>query len=247
MALWHHLVSITRRTMSRLFPFVLFVLASVGAVAQESYVVGLNVGVATFKMDDLTYYQEVWADFNVPRTKVVQSFPPYLNYGADFSLQGKVITKVKFGHTSTAGRASYSDYSGTLTNDIKVGMTYWGVSAGAKLFSIKEVDIILEGGILFYSTSTVTTYNEQVYDTDGVEGYDVTFTTKYKSLNKALYPGITLQRKFSNYFARLQASYEFHFNQPSYGNGGYLMDADGRKILVDASGTRIGVGIGYSL
>src|SRR5882672_7166758 len=84
--------------------------------AQVQWSVTPMVGVGSYSLNSLHEYQD-YVQSNVPvKMTKTDEFPAYYTYGVDLGCRlSQLLLYVGYVHGSTAGRQSYSDYSGELT------------------------------------------------------------------------------------------------------------------------------------
>mgnify|MGYP003580715743 CR=1 FL=1 len=215
--------------------------------AQVKLSVGATAGYASFSMKDLKAYQrEKLLQFDLPM-KVVDEFPPYLNYGANFTVNTKSgLFEAFLGHTSTGGRIHYGDYSGYASEELLAKMTYVGLMAATRLFKVKSVGVY--GGIqaLHYFNTLKINDTEVLYDSD----WNQYNSFSVKSMNIAFAPVIEIQHQVKKFLLKTNISYEMHVcGSLAYDeNGDYtLKNASEDDVKLDPSGIRWNLGIGYIL
>lgn len=218
-----------------------------GGLCAQSLSVGLMGGYASFAMEDLKAYQRGNVSASDLPLKVVDEFPGYLFYRADFSLNtNKGLFEAFIGHTSTGGRIHYSDYSGYSSQKIQVKMTYLGASAATRLIAIGSFEIYAGGRMLHYFNTMKHKVSEEVYNS--ILKHSVTID--FKSMSLGISPMVQVRRKVQRFLFKADVGYEFHIPGKLY----YGADSDiplktfeGDEVKVDPTGFRIGVGVGYSL
>jgi len=224
--------------MTKLLYSFLIVLCITLNLKAQNFAVGLSVGYAGFNLRDVKDFQTfVLQDLRhySPSldAQIMQSFPSYINYSANLLwTRDNFYVGVVFGHTSTSGRISYGDYSGTLTVDHLVRMNYAGVQGAFNLHTMGNTSIFL--GLQTTTWHNTLKYN---YKLDLVD-YHEENSESYHSLNLAIQPYLEVQQKLGRFFLKLNGGYEKHllkvFQQPQ------------DDFPIDPSGFRANVGVGYS-
>ena len=218
-----------------------------GGLYGQTMSVGLMVGYGSFSMDDLKAYQQENLLLSDLPMKVVDEFPGYLLYRADFSLNTKKgLFEAFIGHTSTGGRIHYADYSGYSSSDLLVRMNYLGVSASTRLFKISSFDIYAGGRLLHYFSTVKIKASEQVYNSD----LNNSGSASFGAMSLAIAPVIQVQRTVQRFVLKSDVSYEWHIPGNLYYEGdsdAILKSASGDNVTVDPTGIRIAVGVGYIL
>lgn len=211
-----------------------------------SWSVGVNVGLATFSMKDLKAYQREKQQAMPFDARVTESFPSFLNY----SVSGSYTDSTRFydifiGRTSTGGRLSYSDYSGSYTSDLTAQMQYVGGSIGFRVARIGKVNMFTSVQAMLYANELEeeTSLVIQGVSTEGE-------INNYVSLNFGVGPAIDLHRTFKSILVRFQGAYEFHLagrliNEESDADEQYMVNSKHEEIRLQAGGARVKLGIAY--
>lgn len=248
--LYHSIIlDIAMRYFLQTFVFLLAlaVKPTASIYAQVKLSIGATAGYASFSMKDLKAYQkERLLQFDLPM-KVVDEFPPYLNFGANFTVNTKSgLFEAFLGHTSSGGRIHYGDYSGYASEELLAKMTYVGVMAATRLFNIKSADVYLGVQGLHYFNTLKIAHTEVLYDSDWNQYYSFSV----KSMNIAFAPVIEIQRPLKKFRLKGNIAYEMHIsgNLAYDENADYtLKNAAGDDVKLDPSGIRCNLGIGYIL
>ena len=225
----------------------LVVLLSLTTLAVTSYgqklVVGGNIGYATFGMGRLKEYQQEVRDQYPVRLKDVESFPPYLNYSLNVALSHPgFYYGLMGGHTSTAGRNSYADYSGSSTVDLLVRMNYFGAMIAKKLTKKEHTNIYAGVQSLMY-------FNKMEVRNTLVLGDDVqSGSLNYQSFNLAAGAFFELQQKIHQFILKGTVGGELHipgnFVHENYQTAELTLK-NGDAVTANATGLRLGVGVAY--
>jgi len=104
-------------------------MVSTGAMAQDLGV-ALGGGIATSRMDDMKYLQEYMMDFFPLEGEIISSFPAYVSASIGIIKQWYPNIRIGGGyaHTSTGGRANYTDYSGSYNINMTAVSNWLGAS-----------------------------------------------------------------------------------------------------------------------
>jgi len=132
--------------------FVFLSLASLAYPTRgQEIALGLNIGYATFNMQDIRNLQSQLCNSYPVDSKIVESFPGYLNMSGNVYFNNpNIYYGLYFGHTSTGGRISYSDYSGSLSSDQLITMNYVGPMIATKLSRNSKNNVYLGMQLLYY-------------------------------------------------------------------------------------------------
>ena len=208
-----------------------------GANAQK-FVLHASAGYATFGLKSLKDQQHEMSTQMPVQGKIVQSFPGYLNYSADFIWQrDSVYFGLMFGHTSTGGRVAYADYSGYSHVDHKLGLTYYGIQAARRIGRGPKTGYFLGIQVLSYIHSLKIHTKEVVFD----ESWSS--TQEYTGGSISLGPFFEVRRQHKKFIFKGRAAYELHipgaFDAPD--------DSPMADTQASATGARISLGVGYVL
>ena len=216
-----------------------------GGLYAQSLSVGLMGGYASFDMKDLKEYQRENLSASDLPMKVVDEFPGYLFYRANFSVNtNKGLFEAFIGHASTGGRIHYADYSGYSSQKLLVKMNCLGVSASTRLIVISSFDIYAGGRILHYFNTVKLKSSEEVYNSTRKSSGSANF----ESMSLAFGPMVQVRRKVQRFHFRAEVCYELHIPGKLYYGGSSdapLKTFEGDDVKVDPTGLRVGVGVGY--
>lgn len=172
----------------------------------QDFGVELGIGVATSQMDDLKYLQDyLMVHFPIPG-EITSSFPAYtlISVGVVKQLNRPIRIGGLYAHTSTGGRANYTDYSGNYDIEITA------ISS--------RIGAILSYTILYGNQYTLAGYGQLGANISRVEVEESVHlrygsdwhTDKYKAINPCGSAGLELM---------------FDLNLVSLGiSGGYQVD-----------------------
>lgn len=212
--------------------------------AAQEIAAGINIGYATFNLGDLKEFQQELSAQYPFDAHIVESFPGYLNFSASILfVKPTYYYGVIVGHTSTAGRLSYSDYSGSFTSDQLVGINSIGTSFALNLTKKEKTNIFLGGQTSFNFNNLV--FNETIIIGDTKD----TNTVSFRSVNFALTPFIEVQQRVNNLVLRFNVGGEIQVPgdlTSQENNEVYLVNSSNEKVKFNASGLRMNIGIAYS-
>jgi hypothetical protein len=205
--------------------------------------VGINGGYSLFSMKSLkTNQEEMCADLPVD-AMVLETFPGYVNFGADYTLKtGKFCFRAVIGHTSTGGRIYYSDYSGFIAIDQTVRMTYIGPQVSINLSHSDDIGMYLGLQAPTYFNTVRYSSKERVMTSEGVE------TMRFTSVNLAFGPFMEAHKQLKKFLFRMQLGYEVHVPGKLYFDREddlYMIDNRGDAVTVDAGGLRVIGGVAF--
>lgn len=209
------------------------------------YSVGVGVGYSTFSMEQMKAFQRDLARQYPVDVRILEEYPGYLNYHGGFLIHSdRLYYGWVVGHTSTGGRAYYSDYTGHVASDQIVSMTYTGVTIAKAVTSHHLLDVFLGGRGLVYFNKVKFVQAEKVYDENSMT------IERFNSRNIALQGFVELQKAINKFEIKLQAGFELQLpaqllyqNRKDY----YLVNSSNEKVRLDASGLRTSVGLFYSI
>jgi len=210
----------------------------------QQLVGAVYAGYGTFSMHDLKGFQKVMMDRQQFDTRVVETFPGYLSYGVDLLyVRNKGFFGGGWGHTSTGGRLSYSDYSGYYNFDQVVHMNVVSLQGGIRIFPNYETCFFL--GLKGAVYSNKLDLKEEL----SIGNQTVAEVTPMHSTNVACQPFLSAQRTLKRLFLKLDAGYEFHNAgklTTTDGKNNQIPDGSGKKpATIQPDGLRVSLGVGY--
>jgi hypothetical protein len=212
-------------------------------IGQRMDVMG-TVGYAQFEQSGLKEYQhEVLEGMPVPG-KIIRSFPGYLNVGLQaIFFDSTYYVGLRVGHTSTAGRIQYTDYTGSITADQLVKMDYTGFVVAKRVATTKYGSVFLGADVIAYLNRVELIYSEIVYDEYARN------KNRLSSINLALAAFVQVHKRVGRFFYTASAGYEAHLpGDLSYSTLEYKFTTTaGDYLQVNANGIRANVGMGYTL
>lgn len=223
---------------------ILLVLFPTLAIAQTRMYVKAVAG--NYRMGDMKDFQlQTQRDYEgsgIP-VKAVTRFPVslQLDAGVDFSLDEGAAVGFFLNYATTYGRLYYADYSGEASCKQNLKRIAFGFRAAMDIVDNLEVygklGIGLNSMNLLYETS--------------ITGADATTEeVKFNALGAIVEPGIQWRYPYHRFAFALCAGYEFSFNGRTKLNdnpNAYLTDNDGKAIVIDWSGVRIGAGVYFTI
>lgn len=199
-----------------ILPGLLLTFMPLRSTAQAWMIEG-GIGMAINRMDDLNYYlEEMVKDYPPGITgKVVSSFPSFMT--GSLRIGKEIVPSIWLGagyaYTSTGGRANYTDYSGSISTDMRAGSHRLGARLAYRILTGEAYDVSVYGGVgLNYTRLEVTTSLT-------VLGYADAINDTYRSATLCGSAGL---------------QFYYHFNSVSVGaEAGYLVDKPGDLSSVD--------------
>src|SRR5260221_2641381 len=233
-------------------PVILLKISMVSSFGQGSILsFGMNYG--TFAMGDPKTFQNQAQSISMPlHAKQVATFPAYWGYDGQlyFNTGQRFKIGIFGGFNSTAGRVSYSDYSGSASVDQQTQCYQVGLGSEYELANIRN-------GWQFFFTmragAIITKYDySSILTLGGVPNQQV---VKFKANSYLLSPGFAVNKKLDN---SIFVSGEIRYLLDTEGK---LRDSNGFNLLIhgtprnpgsrpvytDWSGLRIGLMIGLYL
>ncbi|AYB34084.1 hypothetical protein D4L85_27430 [Chryseolinea soli] len=204
----------------------------------------VHAGYATFSMHDLKGFQNVMMGRQQFASRIVETFPGYLSYGVDLLyIRNRGFFGGGWGHTSTGGRLSYSDYSGYYNFDQVVHMNVVSLQGGIRIFP--------NYGTCFFLGLKGAVYSNKLdlKQELSVGNQTVADATPMHSTNVACQPFLSAQRTLKRLFLKLDAGYEFHNAgklTTTDGKDSQIPDGSGKKpATIQPDGLRVSLGVGY--
>jgi hypothetical protein len=199
-----------------------------------------------YRMGDMKEFQREWQkdyDNMGVHTKAVAEFPVSLQVdaGMDFSLDEGARIGFFINYATTYGRLYYADYSGETSGKQNLKRVAFGFRAALDIvdnfeaygkigLGLNSMDLLHETSI----TGAASTKDE----------------IQFNALGAVIEPGIQWRYPYHRFAFALSAGYEFSFNGKTKLNddtNAYLTNNDGKAVLIDWSGIRVGGGIYFSL
>ena len=210
-----------------------------------TYSAGVSVGYSTFSMRQMKEFQRDLERQYPVDMQILEQFPAYVDYNGAFLIHaGDLRYGLVVGHTSTGARAYYSDYTGHLSSDQIVTMTYVGATVEKSIASAGFADIFLGGQLLGYFNKLKFVEAQKIYDENSM------VIERFNSRCVALQGFLQVQKNINRFQLKLHAGYELHMpaqllyqNRKDY----YLVNSSNEKVRLDASGLRARVGVFYTI
>jgi hypothetical protein len=209
--------------------------------------VGYEVGVGSFRMDEMPLLQEYFNSESDVDLEVTSSFPPYLFYQL---LYGYNHSNSEFGlglrYTSTGGRMATSDYSGSLTYDQLLQMYSIGISYGGILAKSNDKLFIRFKWLVYYDLSNLKLKNTLKIGEEE-QSEEIALASSGLSLLPMLLIDYQFGHQLSAFFA---AGYELNpLNQAFHqkGNKDAILSTPDGNIGPDWTGYRFSFGITYTI
>jgi hypothetical protein len=216
-----------------------------GSADGQTPEVGLDVGYATFTMTDLKLFQKELSRQYPVDASVVESFPGHLNFSMNLKfVYQKFYFGVVVGHTSTGGRISYADYSGSLSSDQLIRINYFGPVIAARLGGNETYSVFFGGNVFYYANNVI--FREKIQ----ISTETLTHETRLKSVNVATGPYLEVQKKIKSLSLRVVVGAELHITGPLSRDGSsdnVLMNSRDEEVNVQAGGLRLSFGMAYLL
>ena len=199
-----------------------------------------SIGVASMQMDDMKYLMEAIMDTYPVEARIISSFPPYTT--SSVGILKRFYPHLKagagYGFTTSGARASYSDYSGSLSTNITAvshrlgGFIVYTPLAGDHLeFSI-------------YGRADLNLTRMQIATTIIALGYSNVIDNTYSAVTPQGSAFAELMYNFRKFSAGIEGGYLVDLPGKLKGDGGkQLTDpADNHTPLTsDFTGWRVGI------
>jgi hypothetical protein len=199
-----------------------------------------------YRMGDMKEFQrELQKDYEgigVP-VKVVAEFPVSLQVdaGMDFSLDVGTTIGFFINYATTYGRLYYADYSGEASGKQKLKRIAFGFRAAMDIADNLEV----------YGKFGVGLNSMDLLHETSIAGAGATNDEiQFNALGAVIEPGIQWRYPYHRFAFALNAGYEFSFNGRTKLNddsNAYLTNNDGKAVVIDWSGIRIGAGVYFNV
>jgi len=185
--------------------------------AGQGWMVEGGAGLAVARMDDLKYYLDEILNIYPEgiEGKVVSSFPPFMT--SSLRIGKEIMPSIWLGagytFTSTGGRANYTDYSGSISTDLRAGSHRVGARLAYSILRGESTDLAVYGGAGLNYTRLEETTSVIVL------GYSDAVSDTYRSTTICGTAGI---------------QFYYMFNSVSLGlDAGYLVDRPGELSSID--------------
>jgi hypothetical protein len=215
-----------------------------GAIAQTS--IYLKTIAGSYRMSDMKGFQhELEEDMNAQGlpVKEVSSFPMSLQgeLGFTWTTMNDNLMGAYFGYAATRGKLQYKDYSGEVSETTTVARFTVGINASAILIAaVPEFSFYGAFGMAFNFMELETKLT--------LQNQSDKESTTFSAVGIVLEPGLQYQKKYQRFNFTANAGYEFNFNgKTNYKEDYHLLNRNDEKVIIDWSGMRIGLSVGYIL
>ncbi|MEN8226548.1 MAG: hypothetical protein ABFS38_00230 [Bacteroidota bacterium] len=197
-----------RKALTLIFLLALLYLPETGAHAQDKGLMA-SYGGATFRMDDLKYFQEYILSTYPVEGKIISSFPPYPSASVSFFKQWfpQVRIGAGYAYTSTGGKSDYTDYSGNIHTTIMAASHRVGAFVSYTVLGNDHFDLSLFGRL--DANLTRVEVSSSIY----AGGYSNALLNEYRSISPNASTGLELTYSFKDFAIGM--------------DGGYLVDFPG--------------------
>lgn len=236
-----------RKVMRLILLIVMIALAVPGVHAQDERGIMASFGGATFKMEDMKYFQEyILATYPV-EGEIISSFPLYTSFSVNYLAQLWPLVRIGAGYanTTTGAKSDYTDFSGYIHTNLtatshRVGAFLNYIFMGndrldLSLFGRLDLNISkIEEGTAIYANGR---YNEMF--------------NNYRSFSPNLSAGLDIMYNLKNLSVGIEGGYlmDFRGKLENTGTSSNLKDpVDNNRILTsDWTGWRAGIKVIYWL
>ena len=223
---------------------LLSLIVGIHTVHGQDFVAEVSAGYASFNMVDMKAFQKQEASSAPGNAQIVASFPGYINYGHHFLFSHKkFFAGVGLGHTSTGGKISSRDYSGSYTNEQSVSMTYGDIKCGINIGSVKKVDVYLGMQTALYFNS-LKLHSETIIGGQTRRSSSDSYTSESLGFNGF----VEAQRKINRLFMKANVGIELNFTNDLTSDGtNDIRFNSSNPATLNPSGVRLNMGVGYVL
>jgi hypothetical protein len=189
-------------------------------------------------MQSLKDYQSSTLAYGLPqRVPVVESFRSYYNFSVNGLIYlNKGYFSLTAGHTSTAGRLYYGDYSGYYDSDQLVRMNYVSGGGALRVGRPSSWNVLIGARWSFYFNTLEMNHSENVL------GITNQYAQTFRSTNWGLEGFIEVQKRVKRTLLRCTAGGEIQVP----GELG-LKDKSGNSVYIGGGGYRINLGAAYTI
>lgn len=206
--------------------------------------ISASIGYGTYRMNDMTNFQQELAPIFPIEGKTTLAFPGYWFYDISYKqiISDKFLIGGGAGYGSTAGRISYSDYSGSINYDQLLTFYSFPLHFGQRI-KLPNEKIILTADLQPGLTHTNLTllFQEQIGSLSQNESY------KFTSLNLYIQPSLGFVYKLNRIGLNAQLGYQLDIGpgKLKYSEDVFLRDSDENPVVANWSGLRASVGVVY--
>jgi len=229
-----------RKGMRLILLIVMVALAVPGVHAQEKGIMA-SFGGATFKMEDMKYFQEYILTTYPVEGKIISSFPLYTSFSINYLAQIRPLVRIGAGyvHTTTGAKSDYTDFSGNIHTNLNATSHRVGAFANYTFMGNDKFDLSLFGRLdvniskIEEATSIYANgrYNQLI--------------NKYRSFSPNLSAGLELMYNINKYSIGFEGGYlvDFRGKLENTGTSSDLKDpVDSSRILTsDWTGWRAAI------
>jgi hypothetical protein len=226
------------------FYILLFLIAQHGFAQQIQF----TTGIGTYALKSMKSHGENLQQSFPVDARFVDKFPSYPFYTLSILQRiGNCYVGGSGSYGSTGARINYTDYSGSISADQNV--RYFEFGAPFAVLLNRKASL---GFLKFTAKPTVVFGRYVLLLTTRLGDTIESEKAKFTSVNLGIESGLSYSRKvFKSFELELQGGYNFNFYKGELlysTNDSYsLEDKDGKKVTLDWSGFRVGLGIAYQL
>ena len=200
-----------------------------------------SFGGATFKMEDMKYFQEYILTNYPVEGKIISSFPLYTSTSINYLAQKWPLVRIGVGYvyTTTGGRSDYTDFSGYIHTNLTATSNRVGAFVNYTFMDNDKLDLSLYGRL----DVNISKIEEEtsIY----ANGRYNQLNNKYKSFSPNLSAGLDLMYNFNTYSIGIEGGYlvDFRGKLENKDRDSDLYDpVDSSRILTsDWTGWRAGI------
>jgi len=200
-----------------------------------------SFGGATFKMEDMKYFQEYLMSNYPVEGKIISSFPLYTSTSINYLVQKWPLVRIGVGYvyTTTGGRSDYTDFSGYIHTNLTATSNRVGAFVNYTFMDNDKLDLSLYGRLdvnISKIEEATSIYANGQYNQ---------LNNKYKSFSPNLSAGLDLMYNFNTYSIGIEGGYlvDFRGKLENKDRNSDLYDpVDSSRILTsDWTGWRAGI------
>jgi len=186
----------------------------------------LYLGAASVRMDDMKYLQEHILSTYPVEGKITSSFPPFTSVSLIVFKQ--LYEQIRIGggysYSTTGGKSSYLDYSGSLFTEMSATSHRLGAYLSYSLWGGEHLDLSL------YGKAEACMSDLSIHSSYSIQNYSNSVYNKYRAISPAGTVGGEISYRFKKFALGLSASYLVDLT-------GNLKEKDGGNSLLDPNDT----------
>jgi len=229
---------------------LIFIFLGFTLQSKTQFIIGLETGVHSYKMDQLRKYNESFSNYLPFENQIIDNYPSYFNYGGYFHYGGKILGfGGRYTFNSTGSRISRKDYSGEFKFDTKTKSNNLSLFLSLLIYNHKNKfslnaynDVGMARTTLVFDETLIISNN-----------FNHTENTVYKATNLFIDPAIEIKYMLNVFHFNLKMGYQSDFKKDIFEtididkDNNKIHDQDNNEVGPDWSGLHFNMSIAINL